>query len=267
MMDLGQPLDNLLLKVMRAKEQILNLEAERDSFVKTKPYGFRFETNPKTRHREGYLTYVNDIPARLSLPIGDALNNLRSALDHTAYHLVCVGTKRRERFPHAKFPTGETAEKYRTERERAVQGMRQDAIDAIDATEPYGGGAGEILWHLAALNNFDKHRLLVPAWSTFEGHTAIKSDRALLARFRGGAPMDHAGTVMAARIRLCPVKAGDKIIDVPESEMDEYVNYILGVAFAEPEVVRGKSVFDVLHEIRQLVQAIIFRFDKMGLYV
>ncbi len=37
--------------------------------------------------------------------------------------------------------------------------MRQDAIDAIDAVEPYKGGKGEILWRLHKLSIIEKDRL------------------------------------------------------------------------------------------------------------
>src|SRR5271154_687353 len=131
-MNFGTPLDNLLSKVERAKEHILNLEVERDRFFSTKPYSFRFETNLQTRERTYYLADVKPIPLRFSLIIGDALNNLRSALDHTAYHLACVGVGDVKSFPEVKFPTGGSASEYRTQRDRAVKGMRQEAVEAID---------------------------------------------------------------------------------------------------------------------------------------
>lgn len=40
-------------------------------------------------------------------------------------------------------------------------GVRQEVIDAIDATEPYKAGKGHALWQLKALNNPDKHELLL----------------------------------------------------------------------------------------------------------
>ena len=46
--------------------------------------------------------------------------------------------------------------------------MRQDAIDAIRALEPYKGGKGENLWVLHRLNNIDKHRLIVTVGSSFQ---------------------------------------------------------------------------------------------------
>src|SRR5256885_2012251 len=135
MYGLGEPLDRLISKVERAKKHILDLEAEKDRFFQTKPYSFRFEINPQTGERDYYIANAKPIPREFSLIIGDALNNLRSALDHTAYHLVCVGERAVKSFPDAKFPTGGSASEYMAQRNRAVKGMRQDAIKAIDAIE------------------------------------------------------------------------------------------------------------------------------------
>jgi len=266
MYGLGQPLDNLLLKVERAKKHILDLESERDSFFKTNPYSFRFETNLQTQERVYYLADAKPIPMHFSLLIGDALNNLRCALDHTAYYLVCVGEGSVKTFPDAKFPTGGSASEYRSQRDRAVKGMRQDAIKAIDALEPYTGGAGEFFWHLVRLNNHDKHRLLVTAWSSFEGHTALKSDREWVARFHGGSPENYRNSIVVPSSRIFPLKTGDKLLTVPESEMDKDVNFLLGIAFAEPEIVKGNPVVETLHEMTKVVRKVIFDFDGWGLF-
>lgn len=266
MFALGKPLDDLLLKIERAKKHILDLEAERDSFFQTKPYRFRFESNPQTRERTYYLAEAKPIPRHFSLIIGDAINNLRSALDHVAYHLVCVGTGNVKSFPDAKFPIGGSSTEYRSQRDRAVKGMRQDAIEAIDALEPYKGGTGEYFWHLARLNNHDKHRLLVTAWSSFEGHSAFRSDREFLAKFHGGEAESYVGAFMAPTIRIFPLKAGDKLFTVPESEVDENMNFLLSIAFAEPEIVKGNPVLETLHEMTNLVRKVIFEFDRAGLF-
>jgi len=168
---LGKPLDNLLLKVERAKKHVLDLEAEYDRFHQTKPYTFSDSTNPQTGERTYYVKHAEPIPMEFSVIIGDALNNLRCALDHLAYHLVCVGVGAIKPFPDAKFPPGNSLSDYTDQKNRALHGMRQDAVKAIDALEPYAGGVGEIYFRLSRLNNFDKHRLLLTAWSRFEAPT------------------------------------------------------------------------------------------------
>src|SRR5262249_38393088 len=263
---LGPPLDNLLLKVERAKKHFLELEAAENSFHQSKPYRFRFEGNPQTGERDYYLAEAEPIPEELSLIIGDALNNLRSALDHTAYQLACVGAGAIKPFPNVKFPTGDNEKQYRHQRAKALKGMRQDAVKAIDALEPYAGGKGEHFWQLARLNNFDKHRLLITTWAHFSGHTAFRSDRELLAKFHGGQPDDYKTSFMAPGAVICPLKPGDKLFSVHESEVDENMIFLLNLAFAEPEIARGKPVFQTLHDMTLAVRHLIFEFDRNGLF-
>jgi len=266
MSGMGEPLDRLLLKVQRSRKHVLDLEAEQDRFFKTNPYRFRFETNPQTGNRDYYLADAKPIPLEFSLLIGDALNNLRAALDHTAYHLVCVGVGAIRSFPDAKFPIYENAPDYHSKRNGAVAGMRQDAIKAIDAIQPYGGGAGEYFWHLARLNNIDKHRLLVTAWTSLFGIPTSRSDREFIARFHGGSPDDYQGSTMAVHPRIVPLKAGDKICTIPKSEVHENMNFLLGVAFSEPEMVRGNPVVETLHEMTKVVHDLIVDFYRFGLF-
>jgi hypothetical protein len=262
---LGKPLDSLLLKVERAKKYISDLEAEYDRFHQTKPYTFSDSTNPQTGERTYYVEHAEPIPMEFSVIIGDALNNLRCALDHLAYHLVYVGVGAVKSYPDAKFPMGNSLSDYNEQKLRALNGMRQDAVTAIDALEPYIGGAGEYFVHLARLNNFDKHRLLLTAWSCFEGHKAFLSDREMLAKFHGGKPSDYTNSLLAPTSRIFPLKAGDTLLTVPKSEVEDDLTFLLGIAFAEPEIVMGKPVIGTLREMTKLVQHVIFDFDRKGL--
>src|SRR6266849_7739244 len=266
MYGLKEPLDRLMLKVERAKKHILDLESERGRFFKDEAYTFAPKINPQTGQREFYATTVRDIPLTFSVILSDVLHNLRSALDHTTWHLACVGTGKVSAHRDAMFPIGENASDYEARRKRIEACLRADAIKAIDAVEPYGGGAGEIIYHLAILNNFDKHRLLLTAQSSFEGHSVFRSDREFLAKFHGGSPEDYRSSLMLAGTRIFPMKAGDKLFAAPESEVDENMKFAVEVAFAQPGIVKGKFVLETLHEMMNLIRHIIFEFDRNGLF-
>ena len=91
MYGLGKPLDSLLMKVERAKKHVLDLESERGAFFQTNPYSFSNSTNPVTGDRTYYIKSVEPVLMMISIILGDALNNLRCALDHLVHHLACVG--------------------------------------------------------------------------------------------------------------------------------------------------------------------------------
>src|SRR4051794_37203940 len=76
------------LKVERAKEHIRNLESAVQAFRDTDPYGFRIEDDLQTGDKIYRIEIRRQTPDAFSLIVGDAVHNLRSALDHLARQLV-----------------------------------------------------------------------------------------------------------------------------------------------------------------------------------
>jgi hypothetical protein len=101
------------------------------------------------------------------LAVGDAIHNLRSALDHLAYQLVDIGTEGKGPFEDVYFPISRNAAIYEKAKVRKVAGMVKEAIGAIDAVKPYGGG-NDLLWDLHRFDILDKHRLLILVGSAFQ---------------------------------------------------------------------------------------------------
>lgn len=165
---MGGSLDRLRIKIQPAKEHIRYLEPEVKSFFATNPYVVGTKREPQTRKLLYYLSSVHEVPERISAITGDVLHNRRSALDHLVYGLFTVGpgglSGRSAR--HVYFPISNDAAKYAAESPRKVQGMRQDAIDAINAVKPYKGG-NDTLWIIHKLNNIDKHRFVIVVASAF----------------------------------------------------------------------------------------------------
>lgn len=257
--------DIINTKVERAKEHISDLETEIRSFLATNPYVIGTKRNPQTRQLIYYVVSVQDTPIRLSLITGDVLHNLRSALDHLACRLICVGggtpTKQ------SAFPTTDTdsPQEYESNRTRKVKGMRQDAIDSIDALKPYKSG-NDTLWRLHRLNNFDKHRLLITVGSAFQ---AVDIASVMLKAMRTAAP-DHMDgiTLQSLFIRpadpLCPLKAGDELfIDSPDAEENTEMKFAFNIALNEPGVIEGEPLIETLQGMTDAVYNIILGFKPM----
>jgi hypothetical protein len=91
---------------------------------------------------------------------GDVVHNLRCALDHLAFQLVSVGVEsgesRTEKWEKIQFPILYSRDGDESRKRRCVQGMRREAIEAIDALNPYKDG-NPALWLLAKLDNANKH--------------------------------------------------------------------------------------------------------------
>ena len=214
-------IERLTLKAGRAEAHIVCLESAWNSFFKNRPYEISIKDNPQAGERTYYLASVKDIPHEIPLIVGDAIQNLRSALDHLAHHLVAVGTGSPGPFPRVYFPIAESASKYKSEAPGKTKGMRNNAVHAISAIEPHKGGKGEILWHLHCLNNIDKHRLLLTVWADLKGHSILPSQRAkLMSIYRGSHPAAKdvpviKGAFIAPTAKMFPLKAGDILLPSP----------------------------------------------------
>jgi len=261
--------DRLILKVNRAKDHIIELHDAIEVFLASDPYKIVAEDNTQTGERTFYVHYVKKIPPEFSTIIGDALQNLRSALDHLAYHLVSVGPGGRcggKRAKHIYFPIFESAAQYEAEKMGKIEGMGDAAIKAIDAVEPYKRGNGWALWDMHSMNNRDKHSLLIPTWGNLVGFTFPKSKRiavekSLHSRFPDGLP----------RGMLCMpsnptfVEDGGKLLTIPISEVEDHMDFRIAIAFGDPEIVRGKEVVSTLEGMRSIVFGIITEFSLKGL--
>jgi len=73
------------------------------------------------------------------------------------------------------------------------------------------------------------------------------------------------GAFIAPTAKMFPLKAGDILLTIPHSEMEEKMEFLLGLAFGEPDTVEGKPVIETLHEMAGFVRQIIVDFDKLRL--
>src|SRR5262249_4018917 len=124
-------LTGVLAKIERAKKHIRDLDSAIQSFRDTDPYGVRTENDSQTGQIIQRIQVRSQVPSTLSLLIGDAVHNLRSALDHLAWQLVEANGDT----PTTKtaFPIYKTLAKYTTESTRRVKGMDPAAVNLIDA--------------------------------------------------------------------------------------------------------------------------------------
>jgi len=249
------------VKIERAKQHIHDLKAAIRAFLDTHPYVVKTKRNPQTRQLIYYLSDVRKTPPVIAAITGDALQNLRSALDHLAYHLFRVGAGDTAAPSQVCFPIFDSAAEYKAWVHAKVKGMRKDAIDTIDAVKPYKGG-NDRLWRLHKLNNIDKHRFVITVGSEFCSvnvgpHMQQEMERAF--------PASKGTTLPPLFVkpadRLFPLKAGDELfIDAPDSEVNEKMEFRFDVAFGEPEIVDGEPIIPTLCELADCVDALIQSF-------
>ncbi len=147
------------LKIDRADHHIRDLERQFSAFVNTNPYTLAVGSNPETGEPAVLIKFRQDIPAMWALIIGDAIHNLRSSLDHMTWEIIGRDSGVQDRY--LKFPTGDN----RVNFEASCKGIKtpsQSIKDIFIAMEAFEGGKGNALYALNALDNVEKHAILMP---------------------------------------------------------------------------------------------------------
>jgi hypothetical protein len=131
--------------------------------MSTEPYKIVRQANLKAGKTVYLVEKADPVPPSVSILTGDAIQNLRTALDYLAYSLVIAN--KADPTDDTSFPIlrGDVGSKfYKATFEGKVKGMRYEAIEKIKSLNPYKGGH-DTLYSLHALNNREKHRLLLAA--------------------------------------------------------------------------------------------------------
>lgn len=258
------------LKIKRAEKHFIELQGARDAFLATKPYRVIKKVDPERAYK---MAQVAPVPDWIGAIIGDAVHNLRSALDHITRQLVLValGVDDTNLEPH--FPNGDKAGQY----ESALRGMKQkgwlrdDAFHALLAVQAYKRGNGHQVWVLNRLNNIDKHRVILTTgaslrsfnlgaalsripWASYETAEGIRREMGT------GRPVGTAHPVINLFMRpaniQCPLKVGDKLL-VGGMELDPDNDFRFDIALNEPEIAERKPVLETLKHFADAVSGIV----------
>jgi hypothetical protein len=149
------------LKIERAKQHISDLHSRLNTFATSDYYRLDIEKDSDSGHDILTFTIIQPLPEDVALIIGDAIHNLRSALDFAVSELVLQKTGARSKY--AKFPFRPS----KNELESALKGgdisqAPKAVLDFIlDEIKPYEGGNATIC-ALHKLDILDKHMLLLP---------------------------------------------------------------------------------------------------------
>jgi hypothetical protein len=181
----------------------------------------------------------------LGILIGDALHNLRSALDHLAFQLVAFpavpgGPKADE--DKRAFPICSHSKFWPAAKEK-IRGASPGVEAIVERLQPYNGGQ-TLLWSLHELNNWDKHRLLHLAGNHLYGSGFLNPELVESSEFRPAGPFEAGAEI--ARYKLRPSLE-------PEVDVGFYMS--TGITF-EQGPGAGRIVRNLLGELVGLVVSI-----------
>jgi len=228
------------LKVERADHHITQLQIGFNRFSDRNPHTLSVGKNHETGNPTIRIRFRDPMPETFALIIGDAVHNLRTALDHMAWDLVGHdgGTQNR----NLKFPTGRDRRSF----EASCEGIRtpsQDVIALLKATQAFPSGQGEALYILSRLDNADKHFAITPVVGA--------------ARVRGFSVISPEG-LLETKWENCTFKRGSgallDIVDVhsgAQIEFDQDREATPDIFFGKVEgAVDGQPVFPTLRQLR-----------------
>jgi len=226
------------VKVERAKKHLRDLAAEvlslQHTTILTPDPNTSIAPHPITLLHPNKFQRVPTLSFDVLSMAGDVVHNLRSALDHLAYQLVLVGSPNATPTRRIEFPIAETETKYKTEKAGKVQGMRADAIEAIDRLKPYKGG-NDALWRIHELDNIDKHRTLF----------TVAHDFLFTSHWFDGAYL---------------LKAENPHFAGVEPSVEQDVQVEIERAVGQAEVTQANALLPSLHELVNFVEGLILGF-------
>jgi hypothetical protein len=172
------------LKLDRAEYHLNDLYTEIGRFIDDKPYDIvRVPECRKHPDCWRYILRTRAVDPSCALILGDAVHNMRSALDHLA---VALSGHRQASFPiltdDIEQPRTKKDREARTRFNRAVEGMPPEAVATIKTFQPYHERT-EIerrtqgLAVISYIDNADKHRSLTLVSTGLVGASSTTSAR------------------------------------------------------------------------------------------
>jgi hypothetical protein len=258
------------LKIDRARKHAIELEWNVNAFLTTRPYRVVRNAGPPITYE---VSDVKPVPGPIGAVFGDAVHNLRSALDHVQRQLVLIALGVDSTDKDTEFLIRNDGSRYKADLAKTRNGglLRKDSLDALVALECFKGGKGHQIWILNRLDVIDKHRVILAAGGAYRsfnvaGFMARQMKEAIAAEnakraATGGRPfglnlqnMTFPDAFLRPADVMCPLKPGDALL-IGADGLDVDKDFRFNVALNEPQVMDRKPILDILKELMDAVTA------------
>ena len=272
----------VMQKFTHAKRHAESLHTIVQTFIEQEPYQLGFRVEPDQRPAY-FVQAVKDVPPEIPCVLGDVLHNLRCSLDHMAYQLALSHSGSSQANPdRLYFPIVESHEKYEKRKSSGdpfFVTVGAKVVEAVDRLKPYRGG-NDGLWWLHALNNIDKHRMVVTAGGSGTsvdlglGHDMLKSleanttfpDHVRKGMIEATQKLAEQPLFFRLAEQLFPLRAGDVFLYGAKGDtFNPTVKLKVYIAVSEPSIIGptpidqlldtvGKSVSGALNELKPYLE-------------
>ena len=156
------PLENTWMKLERAEEHLQALESGVNAFLASNPYTVSRDYDDQDELYRFRINICEKVPPRLGLLAGDAVHNMRAALDALTWQLALLTTSRPRH--RTEFPVfAKATAKAKKDINSRLRDIPQKAQDVIKSLQPYHLGQKSethVLWVLHCLDITDKHKII-----------------------------------------------------------------------------------------------------------
>jgi len=234
-------------KLARARDHIAETERRIKILIDPDFYKVVVHRDPGARQVSIQLISRAQPDKKIQATIGDAISNVRSALDYISVALVApiTGKPRDAGFPFADDAKGFAGVVAKGSLAVCSQSVRDFFIDEVQA---YRCGKGHALWTLNKLRNIDKHRFLVTTLHMLGIRGSWKIGSVVMSDCELGIEEGQ-----DKRVLLCP----DNI------EFTTPLRATLEVCFKEPPHVPGTSVLKFLNNAARTTQSILESLERI----
>ncbi|SDB31162.1 hypothetical protein [Bauldia litoralis] len=236
------------LKIERAKRHIEELESRIKSFRDLNPYSLVRETDPDTGDNVYRVRIKEVIPCDFSVIIGDAVHNLRSALDQVVCDLVAANCGRVTR--KTGFLITGSRDTFETHFPEKIKGVSKRAERAMRRFKPYESGC-DLLYFLNWLDIEDKHKGIIAVGAAHRQVRAVHTVHA--SQIVPGQPIKIPVKVGPNHI-VCPLTDNAEVFRTGPTGFDEDVEVAIEVAVAEAPIGQGQPIVPILAQTAHFIE-------------
>lgn len=231
-------------KLARARKHIRDVELHVTSFLATDFYRLIVEPHHGNTIASVRFESFHQIDKKINTEIGDAISNLRSALDYLVVAILSSKTGIRDK---GGFPFAETENDLSARIRKCIPEPFLTAF--LDEVKTYKSGPGHDLWVLNNLRNIDKHRLLLTTINV----AGFKAD------FRVGTQFFYDFYI--------GIQAGtnSNVIRAPAGQFDftNQPSATFSLEFDEPPYISNVSVVEFLNRTAEQTQILLNLLQKV----
>ena len=227
-----------------------DLESASAAFINSNPYARVVELDVDGATQLHKIKLTQPFPEDISDIASDALDNLRSVLDHAAYGAAVAGGKTTPEY--AYFPFSNSAENLANRAKGLCKDIPSDVTALFCRLKPYKGG-NNALWALNYVRGANQHALLTPVGSA---NTTVKIGAfRMVASASGSAifnpPMWNPSTWDSKKNEMIIARLD------PGSTLNYNFEFTPFIAFGDVEVFANEPVIGVLNHLVREVEDIL----------